>query len=386
MGPLHNVTPAARPSLLFLTSSYDNTKGIGNKPSGNDANVEVHCMKIIMKKRAGEFFLTMAILATCVLPARWANASPPDMEEQIRNKAFTNPADKASMPPDWVERPIQYLDEAKGADLTIVLDQDIHHTFVPIIHRFATANKLKVFAKEATCGIAAAMLIKKNTDMGGFCCPPGKEDRLPGIQVHTIGIVAKAILVHPDNPLDNMSSEQVRQIFQGKISRWSELETQPGTKGPNLTIQPMGRFHCKTRPGHWYQLLPDEKMFSPLLHEVSSIPDMISLVSSNKDAIGWEVMSMANHYANLGQVKALKINNHPPTDKEAIATRSYPFYRTYNVTTWSGDTIKNDNARKLVDYLIKESANIDSRFGFVPSGKLRQTGWRFLDDELIGEP
>ncbi len=342
-------------------------------------------MKKIMG-RAGDVFLIMAMLAAFVIPARWASASLPDIEEQIRNKAFTDPADKLSMPAEWVERPIQYTDEAKGADLTIVLDQDIHHTFVPIIHRFATANKLKVFVKEATCGIAAAMLAKKNTDMGGFCCPPGKEDRLPGIQVHTIGIVAKAILVHPDNPLDNITTEQARRIFQGKIARWSELETPPGTKGLDLTIQPMGRFHCKNRPGHWYQLLPDEKMFSPLIHEVGAIPDMISLISSTKNAIGWEVLSMADYYKNLGSVKPLTINGHPPTDKEAIATRAYPFYRTYNVTTWAGDKVKNENAKKLVDYLIKESEGIDSRFGFVPSNQLRKAGWRFLDDELISEP
>ena len=334
--------------------------------------------------RAGNILLIMVIVF--MTSASWASAALPDLEEQIRNKAFTNPAERLSMPPEWIERPIQYSDEAKGADLTIVLDQDIHHTFVPIIHRFATANKLKVFVKESTCGIAAAMLAKKNTDMGGFCCPPGKEDRLPGIQVHTIGIVAKAILVHPENPVEDITTEQARKIFQGKISRWSELETPQGQKGPALTIQPMGRFHCKTRPGHWYQLLPDEKMFSPLLHEVGAIPDMISLVSSTKNAIGWEVLSMADHYKNLGSVKPLKINGHPPTDKEAIANREYPFYRTYNVTTWAGDKVKNDNAKKLVDYLIKESAGIDSRFGFVPSNKLRKAGWRFLGDELIGEP
>lgn len=342
-------------------------------------------MKNILSK-AGGFFWAMAFFTTFTILIPWANASSPDIEEQVRNKAFTDPADMFSMQPEWVERPIQYAAEAKGADLTIVLDQDIHHTFVPIIHRFATDNKLKVFVKEATCGIAAAMLSKKNTDMGGFCCPPGKEDRLPGITIHTIGVVAKAILVHQDNPIDSITTEQARKIFQGKISRWSELTTPQGGKGFDLGIQPMGRFHCKNRPGHWYQLLPDEKLFSPLLHEVGAIPDMISLVSTNKNAIGWEVLSMAYYYKNLGTVKPLKINGYDPTDKEAIAKRLYPFYRTYNVTTWAGDKVNNDNAKKLVEYLLKESAGIDSRFGFVSSNKLRQSGWRFLNDELIGEP
>ena len=336
--------------------------------------------------KAGTIFLLVAISVVFVIPARWVNASPQNLETQIRNKAFTDPADKVSMPAEWVKRPIQSPEEAKGADLTIALDQDIHHTFLPIIRRFAADNKLKIFIKEATCGIAGAMLSKKTIDMGGFCCPPGKEDRLPGIQVHTIGVVAKAILVHPENPISNLTTEQARQIFQGKISRWSALKTPQGKKGPDLAIQRLGRFHCKNRPGHWFQILPDEKMFSPLLHEVGAIPDMISLVGSNKNAIGWEVLSMANYYKNLGSVKPLRINGHDPTDKEAIATRAYPFYRTYNVTTWVGDTVKNDNAQKLVEYLLKESATIDSGFGFVTAARLRKAGWRFHDNELIGEP
>jgi hypothetical protein len=313
-------------------------------------------------------------------------AASKDRNTSLSNKAFADPSQRTDMPEEWVKQRIRYERESVGADLTIVLDQDIYHTFLPIIQRFGREHNLKIAAKEGTCGIAAGMLSRKTVDMGGFCCPPGMEDRLPGLKFHTIGIVAKALLVHQDNPVDNVTIGEAKDIFRGKIVRWSEIKTGKGKPGPDWTIRPIGRFHCKARPGHWYLLLPDERMFSPLLHEVGSIPDMISQVSANREAIGWEVLSMVEHYKSIGKVKPLRINGYLPTDKTALISKKYPLYRTYNVTTWTGKKVENVHAGELVEYLMKEAGKIDSHYGFVPSQMLKNAGWKYKDNELIGEP
>lgn len=48
---------------------------------------------------------------------------------------------------------------------------------------------------------------------------------LPGEQFHiaTIAKDAIAIIVHPGNPIDDLSLEQVRKLFSGKIRNWKEL-------------------------------------------------------------------------------------------------------------------------------------------------------------------
>jgi ABC-type phosphate transport system substrate-binding protein len=133
-------------------------------------------------------------------------------------------------------------------------------------------------------------------------------------------------------------------------------------------------------------LLDNEDRFSPRLSEVGSMPDMIAQVSANKGAIGWEVLGMVEHYRNIGKVKPLRINGYSPTDVDAIAAKKYPFYRTYNITTWEGKGVENPRARALVDYLMKEADNLGPGLGFVPATKLRKAGWKFKEDELIGEP
>jgi hypothetical protein len=341
----------------------------------------------IMKKIRGiKFHLSVTIALYLSLSCLPGTATAKDPLKGLYDKPFTDPSQRTEMPAEWVKKKITYERESENADVTIVLDQDIYHTILPIIQKYGREHNLRIAVKEGTCGIAAGMLSRKEIDIGGFCCPTGKEDRLPGLRHHTLGIVAKALLVHQDNPVDTISVEQARDIFRGKIFRWSEIKTDKGQPGPNWTIRAIGRFHCKARPGHWHLLLPDEKMFSPLLHEVGSIPDMIAQVGSSREAIGWEVLSMTEHYKSLGRVKALKINGYMPTDKNALATKKYPLYRVYNLSTWEGKNTANPNAQKLVEYIMRETEHLDSKFGFVPASRLKKSGWRFKDMELIGEP
>jgi phosphate transport system substrate-binding protein len=330
-------------------------------------------------------FLLTALIVLPTGPVVYAH----DDGKDLRGETFTDPSKQFPMPGDWLDKRIVYDREAEraDADLAIVMDQDIYYTLLPIIRKFGTENHLKIFVKEGTCGIAAGMLGKKSVDMGGFCCPPGAEDRLPGIRFHTMGIVATAFLVHPDNPVDTISSAQLRDIYRGKIYRWSELKTTKGLPGPNLVIKAIGRLHCQKRPGHWRQLLDTDNDFSPRLLEVGSIPDMIARVASSRDAIGWEVLTMAEKYRDKGAVKPLRINGYSPSDSEAVASLKYPFYRTYSLSTWVGKNVENKQADRLVEYMKKEFEKLEAdKFGFVSQSRLRKAGWKFKGDELIGEP
>ncbi|MBI5665791.1 MAG: hypothetical protein HZC49_12015 [Nitrospirae bacterium] len=339
------------------------------------------------KQGAPECIIVAALVCSFIFVSGSEKAWTQGPVKDMRGQTFTDPSKTFPMPDDWIKQPIKYDKENEGADVVIMMDQDIYHTLLPSVQQFAKEKNLKIIMIEGTCGIAAGMLAKKTADMGGFCCPAGAEDRLPGLRFHTIGIVAKAFFVNPDNPVDNISETQLRDIYLGKLNRWSELKTQEGQKGPDRAIKPIGRLHCPLRPGHWRLLLDDKTKFGPGVSEVGSIPDMIAQVASIKDAIGWEVMTMAERNRKLGTVKPLKVNGYRPNDSGALALLKYPFYRTYQVTTWEGKGVENQNAAQLVQYLIKEFEKLDpDKYGFVSQGRLRKAGWRFSGDELTGEP
>jgi phosphate transport system substrate-binding protein len=306
--------------------------------------------------------------------------------EPLKGRSFSDPGRTFEMPPGWVQEPIRYEKWADESDISVTLDQGVYPMILPLIQQYAKQRGLKIAVKEGTCGISAGMLDRKAVDIGAFCCPPGRQDRLPGLRFHTLGIVSLAFLVHPDNPVESVSSVELRNIFQGKLYRWSELKTRNGNPGPQWVIRPIGRFHCPLRPGHWRLLLDNQDLFSPRLYEVGSMPDMIAQVSANKGAIGWEVLGMVEHYEKFGKVKPLRINGYSPTDVNSIATKRYPYYRTYSITTWEGKVVENPKAKALVDYLMKKVENLGPEFGFVPASKLIKAGWKFQGDELVGEP
>lgn len=326
------------------------------------------------------FCLTVLLLSGTTLHAEH------DPLKGLAGPPFTDPSEIQPMPEDWEKQPIKYKPSAQGADIVISLDQHLYPVFLPVIQEYAKEHNMKIKVIEGTCGIAAGMLSRKIIDIGGYCCAPGITDRLPNLRFHTVGVDPLALLVHPSNPIDNITLEQARKIFMGDIYLWSELKISNGKKGLDIPIQPVGRLHCKLRPGHWCLLLADEDLFSPSLIEVGAIPDMISQVAQNPGAIGYEVLWNPIRYKEKGKVKALKINGYSPRRKEHTLYLRYPLYRVYGLTTWEGKGLENPKAQKLVEFLLKQSEEISREHNIIPVSHLRKAGWKFKSNELIGEP
>lgn len=307
-------------------------------------------------------------------------------QDNAKGPSFTDPLQTQSMPEVWIRQPIKYEKSEGDADLVLSLDQHLYDALQPLIQEYGKKHKLRIVVNEGTCGITSGALVNKTVDIGGFCCPPDKTDRLPGLRFHTLGIDAKALLVHPANPVDNISIGQARQIFRGEIRRWSELTTSNGGKGPNLLIQPVTRLHCKLRPGHWRLLLDNEDMFDPGIQDVGAIPDMISQVALNPGAIGYEVLWNTIRYKDKGKVKAIRINGYSPYEAEHLISLRYPLYRVYNLATWEGKGVENPRAKGLVEYLLQHVENLDKAHNIIPASRLRKAGWKFKGNELTGEP
>jgi ABC-type phosphate transport system substrate-binding protein len=327
-------------------------------------------------------FLFCLVVLFLVVPI-WADDAP---LRGLAGPPFTDPSQIQEMPEEWKKQPVQHDPSVGDVDIAITLDQHLYPALLTMIQKYAGEHDLKISFNEGTCGISSGMLASKSVDIAGFCCSPGATDRLPGLQFHTIGIDALALLVHPGNPIENVTLNEARQIFTGEIYSWSELKTTIGGRGMNMPIQPVGRLHCKIRPGNWRLLLDNEALFSPGLLEVGAIADMISVIASNPRAIGYEVMWNLIRYKKKGRVKALRIDGYSPEEGENLISGKYPLYRVYNLTTWEGKGVTNPHAQKLVEYLLQHVENIDETHGIIPASRLRKAGWKFEDDELIGEP
>lgn len=304
------------------------------------------------------------------------HAAHDDNPDRLGGKPFGDPAAVQEMSKEWQDRPIEYTPGIGAVDLVVTVSQQFYAFMAPLIERYAREQGVKIVVQNGTCGISAGDLAKKKVDMAGFCCPPAKSDRLPGLRFHTIGIHPISILVHPDNPINDLSFVEIRKIFMGEFTRWSEL----GWK--DMPIQAIGRLHCKKRPGHWRLLLDNDDLFSPNLREVGAINDMLSLVATVPGSIGYEVLMTSTQW----QVKALKIDGRAPGELEHLLNGRYPLYRILYITTWESPNLKNPLADKLVDFIIEKTEEVGRDYDVIPVSSLKKAGWKFKGSELVGQP
>lgn len=321
-----------------------------------------------------------------LLPLLALLLSPSVMAEQhYSGPHYSDPEHSMSMPPSWQKEPIRYKDVPPGTDLSITLDQQLYPALLPLIADFAKERKLKIAVQEGTCGISSGALVDKKVDMGGFCCPAGESDRLPGLQFHTLGIGAIALLKNTANPVEDISTGMARRIYHGEVSTWEEAG---GRKQPIPSISEIkttARLHCKNRPGHWRLILDNEDQFSPTVQEVSTIEDMVGRVEQDADAIGYETLWMVKRYGT-GKVATLKVDGIAPQDHEALAAGKYPFYRTFNITSWTNPALAREEITELVAYLKRHFPEVADKYGFIPAEQLRKAGWSFTGDELMAPP
>jgi phosphate transport system substrate-binding protein len=75
----------------------------------------------------------------------------------------------------------------------------------------------------ATRGIRESVALK--IDIGGTCRMPLPEFNHSELYstVHPVAWDALAVIVHPDNPIESFTTQQIRDIYLGKITNWKQL-------------------------------------------------------------------------------------------------------------------------------------------------------------------
>ena len=343
----------------------------------------------VIKQRESQLTTTdqrtlLLIFLLWVISPAWAvpPAPQPNAYNELRGPAFTPPVEDARLVgPGWDKQGVTYPAEFKDIDLLVTTDQHQHAIVTPLIASFAKQKGVNIVVRRGTCGTSSGTLSKKEADIGGYCCPPGASDRLPGLRFHTLGIMPNVVIVHRDNPLNGISFLQLQQLYLGEVRNWSEIAAASSYRHP---VQPVTRLHCKARPGHWRSVLDNEDLFSISSYNVGAIEDMLSRVIADPSAIGYLSAWAIQHYDREKRAKVLRIGGADPHDRKAVKALRYPFYKTLVLTTWT-DAAANPLADELIQFLLQQLKKQKTSY-FIPASELKQSGWKFSGNELIGEP
>lgn len=162
-----------------------------------------------------------------------------------------------------------------------------------------------------------------------------------------------AIIVNNDNPVTNISLEDLTKVYTGEITNWKELG---GNDGKIVLI---GReAGSGTRDG--FETITNTKDLCKYRQELTSTGDVITTVSTNPDAIGYASLASIKD-----SVKALTVDGVSPTEA-TIKDSSYPIQRPFVLVTKDGVTLSK-TAQSFYDFATSaDVSEIITAAGCVP--------------------
>lgn len=179
------------------------------------------------------------------------------------------------------------------------------------------------------------------------------EEKAGGLVETVLAYDGIAIIVNNDNPVTNISLEDLTKVYTGEITNWKELG------GSDSEIVLIGReAGSGTRDG--FETITDTKDNCKYRQELTSTGDVITTVSTNPDAIGYA--SLASVKDN---VKALTVDGVSPTEA-TIKDGSYPIQRPFVLVTKSGAALS-ETAQSFFDFATSaDVSEIITAAGCVP--------------------
>jgi phosphate transport system substrate-binding protein len=154
----------------------------------------------------------------------------------------------------------------------------------------------------------------------------GAGQRLdPGWRATVVARDGLAIVVHPDNPLDELGLLQLQDLFSGRTYEWTGVATAPGSEGmPALgEVQPVSREEASGTQAAFEALVMDDQRVTPRAVLRLSPEAVVEYVAATPNAIGYVSMGYVRP-----DVKVLQIEGLLPTP-DSTATGAYPLSREF---------------------------------------------------------
>lgn len=170
-----------------------------------------------------------------------------------------------------------------------------------------------------------------------------KDDEKQTLDQTVVAIDGIAIIVNPENNVENLSVEQIAKIYTGEITSWSEV----GANDAPIVL--IGREAASgTRDG--FEAITDTKDKCQYGQELTSTGDVIQTVASNPNAIGYASLASVKD-----TVKVVNVDNIAPS-KETIQDGSYKIQRDFVLVT-KKDTPLSTEAQKFFDFATSKDAD-----------------------------
>ena len=202
-------------------------------------------------------------------------------------------------------------------------------------------------------GAGVTSAIDGTADLGLASRALKSEEEGKGAQAHIVALDGVAIVVNPENTVEDLTVDQSAPILKGEITNWKDLG------GTDEEIAVYGREAGSGTRGAFEELVGVEDACK-YLNEYSSTGDVIGNVASNPSAIGYASLS-----AVRDNVKAVKVNGVDCTES-TVQDGTYEIQRPFVMITKDGTQLS-DAAQAFLDFAMSaDAASLIAQAGAVP--------------------
>jgi len=219
---------------------------------------------------------------------------------------------------------------------------------------------VNITVSESGSGNGAKSLIRKVCDVADMSRFMKEKEFKAAIKAgirpvaHAVAMDGIAMVVHPANPIQALSIEQVRDIYKGKITNWNQVG------GPDKKIIMISRDTNSGTYETFEKLVMKKERITKGAEYVGSNGAARQRVQSTPAAIGYVGLGFVDD-----TVKALKINGIAPS-KKTVASGKYPIARPLFMFTNGYPKLGTHLHAFVTMYLSKHGAQIIEDIGFVP--------------------
>lgn len=262
---------------------------------------------------------------------------------------------------------------AVGAQAESKIVMDGSTTVGPIAKAFAEYYMAKnpgvnITVSESGSGNGAKGIINGTCDIGNMSRfmkdTEFKAAAEKGVMpvAHVVALDGLPIIVHPSNPVSDLTVEQIRDIYTGKITNWKDVG------GPDKDIVLISRDTNSGTYETFYKLVMTHKVNGEKVKE--KITDKAEYVGSN-GAVRSRVQKTPNAigYAGIGflddTIKAVKVNGIMPSS-ETVKTGVYPIARPLFMFTNGYPKMGTEVYKFVTMYLSEAGQELIEEIGFIP--------------------
>ncbi len=180
----------------------------------------------------------------------------------------------------------------------------------------AENNKVRINVAGGGSGAGVKAAAAGTADIGASSRELKEEEK--NVKEYVIALDGIAIIVHKDNPVNDLSQEDIKKIFAGEITNWSELGGEDGA------IHVYNREDGSGTRGAFTELIMGKEVsITDKAIIQNSTGAVRTAVAGDKTGIGYISLGGINE-----EIKALKVDGVEAT-VENIKTKTYKIYRPF---------------------------------------------------------